>query len=397
MPAARAAVIVIAVWLAGIGAAAQFGKASLLYDELALRHAGAGPVGLGLLVSVVGLVGLVFGTTAGVVAARVGLVRVLIGALWAAALVSLAQAALPPYGAMLALRVVEGVTHLAIVVAAPTLIAAVTPPARLGAAMTLWSSFFGVTYAALALVVPPLVATAGAGAVFLGHALWLAACAALLHPLLHGVAPPQAGPDLPDREGLIWREHLLIYRSPCIAAPASGFLFYTLLYVALLTLFPPLLPAQQGAIAAVAMPLVSIFVSLTLGIWLLGRLGAVRLVQAGFGLACVAAPALALTGQAPAVALAGALVVAAALGLVQGASFAAIPALNSAPADRARAAGAIAQLGNLGTTLGTPLLALLLSALGPAAVAGFALPLCLAGIAVHLWQARRRARGAGPA
>jgi predicted MFS family arabinose efflux permease len=388
MPPRHAAAIVAAIWLAGLGAAAQFGKASLLYDDLALRYDGAGPVALGLLVSVVGLVGLVFGTTAGVIAARLGLVRALLAALWLAALVSVLQSALPGYGAMVALRIAEGVTHLAIVVAGPTLIAAVTPPARLGAAMTLWSSFFGVSYAALALVVPPLVAAVGPGAVFLGHALWLAGCAVLLHPLLRGVAPPQA--VVPGQAG-IWREHLAIYRSPRIAAPATGFVFYTLLYVALLTLYPPLLPAPFGSIAALAMPLLSIAVSLTLGIWLLGRLGPVRLVQGGFAVALLAAPALALAGAAPAVALAAALVLAAALGLVQGASFAAIPALNPEPADRARAAGAIAQLGNVGTTLGTPLLALLVAATGPAAAALFAAPLCAAGIAIHAWQARRRA------
>ena len=388
MPPRHAAAIVAAIWLAGLGAAAQFGKASLLYDALALRYGGAGPVALGLIVSVVGVVGLVFGTTAGVIAARLGLARVLLAALWLAALVSVLQSVLPGYGAMVALRVVEGVTHLAIVVAGPTLIAAVTPPARLGAAMTLWSSFFGVSYALLALAVPPLVAVAGAGAVFLGHALWLAGCAALLHPLLRGVAPPQPAPA--GRAG-IWREHLAIYRSPRIAAPATGFVFYTMLYVALLTLYPPLLPAALGGVAALAMPILSIAVSLTLGIWLLGRIGPVRLVQAGYAVALAAAPALALAGGAPGLGLASALVVAAALGLVQGASFAAIPALNPDPADRARAAGAIAQLGNVGTTLGTPVLALLVSGLGPAAAALFTAPLCAAGIAAHARQARRRA------
>ena len=63
----------------------------------------------------------------------------------------------------------------------------------------------------------------------------------------------------------------------------------------------------------------------------------------------------------------------AALGLVQGASFAAIPQLNPMPEDRARAAGAIAQLGNLGTTTGTPLLAWLVSQAGASGLALFVL------------------------
>jgi len=46
----------------------------------------------------------------------------------------------------------------------------------------------------------------------------------------------------------------------------------------------------------------------------------------------------------------------------------------------------------LGTTTGTPVLALMIGAMGPLGVVAFALPLCLLGIAVHMVQARRRAR-----
>jgi hypothetical protein len=77
---------------------------------------------------------------------------------------------------------------------------------------------------------------------------------------------------------------------------------------------------------------------------------------------------------------------------VQGASFAAIPELNSTPDARAKAAGAVAQLGNVGTTLGTPILLALAAALGPVALTLFALPLCLGGIAMHGWLRARRAR-----
>jgi len=57
------------------------------------------------------------------------------------AVVSLVQSYLPPYPLMTPARVLEGGSHLFIVVAGPTAIAAVASPARQGAAMTLWSSF----------------------------------------------------------------------------------------------------------------------------------------------------------------------------------------------------------------------------------------------------------------
>ncbi len=193
-----------------------------------------------------------------------------------------------------------------------------------------------------------------------------------------------------DLGGLL-RDHAVIYASPRIAAPATGFFFYTILYVALLTLLPPMM-GDQRALAATAMPLVSIAVSLTFGVWMLRHVSAVHLVQGGFAVALVGALLMGLCWDWPALRLTGALGLAAALGIVQGASFAAIPQLNATPQDRSMASGAVAQLGNLGTTTGTPILALLVSSYGVAGIVGFAVPLCLGGMAVHALQAARRRR-----
>ena len=85
-----------------------------------------------------------------------------------------------------------------------------------------------------------------------------------------------------------------------------------------------------------------------------------------------------------------ALLVAASLGIVQGASFAALAELNPTAEDRARGAGAIAQLGNLGTTSGTPLLVFMLDKYGEAGLALFLIGFSALGIAIHALQARRR-------
>ena len=125
----------------------------------------------------------------------------------------------------------------------------------------------------------------------------------------------------------------------------------------------------------------------------LHRFSAVHLVQAGFRLALPGALAMGMCWPLPVPRLTAALVLAAALGIVQGASFAAIPQLNAGEGERSLAAGAVAQLGNLGTTTGTPLLAALIAGFGAAGVVGFAVPLCLGGIVLHSLQARRRRRG----
>ena len=136
-------VLVFLLWCAGLGAAAQFGKISILYDTLRASYGGHGEVALGLVVSIVGLVGLIFGTTAGLLVASIGPRRAIVAALAAGAAMSVLQALLPAYPLMLASRVVEGVSHLAIVVVGPTMIAALAPEAKRALAMTLWPpSFF---------------------------------------------------------------------------------------------------------------------------------------------------------------------------------------------------------------------------------------------------------------
>lgn len=373
--------LVLLLWAAGLGAAAQFGKISILYDDLRATYGGQGEVALGLVVSIVGMVGLIFGTTAGLLVARIGPRRAIVAALAAGAAMSALQSLIPAYPLMLASRIVEGASHLAIVVVGPTMIAALAPEARRPLAMTLWSSFFGVTYTILALIGPSLTPTS----LFLGHAAYMAALAAILAATL---PPDPRGQALPM--GNLLAQHAAIYLSPRLSAPAMGFCCYTFLYVAILTLLPPETPATHRALIAAGMPLVSIAVSLTLGVRLLKRMSAVRLVQLGYLAAIPGFLILWLSWGQGAGMVAGGFVLSAALGIVQGASFASIPELNATPDDRARAAGAVAQLGNLGTTTGTPVLAALLASAGPAGLAFAAVILCGLGIGVHQLQARRR-------
>ena len=138
------------------------------------------------------------------------------------------------------------------------------------------------------------------------------------------------------------------------------------------------------------MPLISIAVSLTLGVWLLGKITPVGLAQAGFAVASLAMLGLWVCWGQGAPMVSFTFVMAAALGIVQGASFASIPFLNSTADDRAGAAGAVAQLGNLGTTTGTPLLAWILTQSGVAGLAAFVIPFCVLGIVLHAVQKRRR-------
>lgn len=380
--------LVFLLWCAGLGAAAQFGKISVIFEDLRALYGAQGEVALGLVVSVVGMVGLIFGTTAGLIVARIGPKRAIVTAMALGAMVSLIEATLPGWPLMIFARIAEGVSHLAIVVVGPTMIAGLAPEAKRPFAMTLWSSFFGVTYAVLALIAPPILDLGGIAGLFIAHAGWMGALAVILY-----LALPADPPRDPRPIGNIFAQHVTIYRSPRLSAPAMGFVFYTFLFVACLTLLPPQAPEEIRKVMATGMPLISIVISLTLGVKLLGRVSAVTLVQWGY---IAAIPGFLLLwlgwGQSLPMLLGG-LWLASALGIVQGASFASIPELNASPQDRASASGAIAQLGNVGTTTGTPILAALLIQGGPAPMMLIAIIACVAGITVTGWQARRRKRG----
>ncbi|MGV8955918.1 MAG: MFS transporter [Cypionkella sp.] len=385
----RSLMTALAIWFAGLGAAAQFGKLSVIFGDLSRTYAGESPVRLGLLVSIVGIVGLIFGTTAGVLVARIGPKRAILSALILGAVISLVQSLHPPFGWMLASRVPEGFSHLAIVVVGPTAIAATASPRFQGLVMTLWGSFFGLAFTILALIAPNLVSSYGVGSLFQVHAAWMLLCFALLWRLMPSDRMTPVGQG---GHGIL-AQHLHTYRSAWIAAPAFGFACYTFTYVAMLTLLPGAMSPDYAHATAVAMPLMSICVSFTLGVALLSRMPAVRVVQLGFVCICAAALGLWATWGQGMAEFGFACLIAAAMGIVQGGSFATIPQLNDTLQDRSAAAGAIAQLGNVGTTLGTPILALALSQAGITGLTLFLLGFSGLGIALHQAMAWRRVSG----
>ena len=137
--------LVFALWGAGLGAAAQYGKVSVIFDMLPGIYPQAGAA-LGFAVSLVGFVGILLGVVAGLVVARLRYRRALLTALWAGAAISLFQALLPALPLFMLSRVAEGASHLAIVVAAPTLIAQISADKDRGLTLTLWGTFFGVAF-----------------------------------------------------------------------------------------------------------------------------------------------------------------------------------------------------------------------------------------------------------
>jgi MFS transporter, DHA1 family, inner membrane transport protein len=376
--------LVLALWVAGLCAAAQFAKISLIFPELRAIYADAGAAA-GFLLSLVSLLGVVFGLVAGIVVARFGFRSLLLFALLLGALVSLYQATMPSFELMLASRLIEGASHLLIVVAAPTLIAQVSSDRYRPAAMTLWGTFFGVAYALVAWLGLPLTAAYGLHALFVAHGAAMALTAAILYLALPP-APAPVATAAPLGIASIAARHVAAYRSPFVAAPAAGWLFYTLAFVSTLTLLPDYVQPQDRVLVATAMPLASIVSSMTLGVAVQRYASAIHVIVLGFALSAVFAVLLWFVPAAPWICIG----LFAAFGLVQGASFAAVPELNGDMESRALANGAMAQMGNLGNLCGTPLLVLATASFGQQGLVAFAL-LCFGGGAVaHMLCARLR-------
>ncbi|MFP7570012.1 MFS transporter [Marivita sp. S2033] len=377
--------LTLVIYLAGLGAAGQFSKLAVSFITLSEVYGGRDTT-LGLAISLISLVGVVLGLFAGMVVNRIGTRRALIGALALGALVSLWQASLPSMPWLMASRVIEGVSHLLIVVAAPTLIAETTPDRLRPAALTLWSTFFGVAFALLAIVAPSIIALGGLSALILSHALWMVAAGVLCAVVLpKSVSEP--APQL--SQGSLLERHVTAYATPGIATPAMAWLCYTLTFVSVLTVLPLLTGGTAPVWLGSAAPLVSIAVSLTAGIYLLSRIRAWPVVIGGFGV-CLLAAILTLASGFSTLSV---LALFAAMAFVQGSGFALVPQLNPDPNARALANGAMAQMGNVGNLTGTPLLIALYHGapmLGPFLFLGVAYG---AGICLT-WMIGRRALGA---
>ncbi len=218
-------------------------------------------------------------------------------------------------------------------------------------------------------IFPGVLSTGGLPLLFVLHG----SCLLLLAAAMWRIVPrlPRAAISL-DPVAV----HREIYGSIRYMAPGLGFVCYTFLFIAAIAF----LPAALGRPAlGTVLPLVTLLSTLAGGA-LCKRFAPHRVGGAGYlgtGLG-VAGMALGVPGAVEACFMF--------MGLIPGASFASIPAWNASPADRARATGAIAQLGNLGTVTGTPVFALTYAAAGLAGLLWLTGGVAALGCILVLWS-----------
>ena len=339
--------LILLVFVIGLNAAAQVIKISLTLHPLSIEFNRSLPE-ISILVSLVGLISILFGLVTGNIVATFGARRVMLIALLIGAFTSLLEALLPQFLLMSILRLIEGFSHLALVVAAPAMLARVANDRDRPIAMALWATFFGMAFAIGTVVIPKLLAWSGLQLLFASHGFFLL----ILTVLLAWRAPYSKKMSLNLK---FLSTHFTTYSTPELCTPGLGFVFYTFIYVAFLTFLPDVVSHQSWQFW---LPLLSLTATLLAG-WLARFLNVLTISLTGFsmivagGFAVLANFELAIW------------IMFIGLGLVPAAQFAMIPVLNVSEADRAIASGAIAQMGNIGTASGTPVFAILIVWGGP--------------------------------
>jgi MFS transporter, DHA1 family, inner membrane transport protein len=381
--------LVIAVlFTAGLVAAMQFGKVAPVMGEVQSAF-GLGLVGAGFAVSILGLIGLIFGVAAGAVVASIGLKRALYIALFGGAAMSALGAVAPNGTIFLLSRLAEGFSHLLVVVAAPALMTAHSSRKDMAFVLAIWGCFFGFGFGIISLVAPEIVTLGGWRALMGTHAVAVGFTGIALVLVLARSGYREATFPLPKLSGMI-AAHGTLYRSGAPLILAILFAAYTMPFLAVLTFLGRYLVEVQGWSAGATgsfiagMTVVNLAATLAVGVlvrWGVTLKFAMIVSFIVLGSSCAAIFLLQLGDTAI---IAATIIAMIAFGIMPGYVFVTVPEVAPDAARAAMTYGGIAQFGNLGTFSGTPLFAFAYGQAGWPGGTIFVIVVCLAGVAATL-------------
>ena len=336
----------------GVLAAGQLGVVPPLVPALQ-RDLGLSLAMAGTSVSIVALVGAVFGLLAGGWSERIGHARALrIGILVMASAAALCAAA-DDATALLAARGLAGIGYLLVVVAGPSLMASTSEPRHQPITLALWGTFVPAGIALAGLLVASVANGAGWRSLFAVDAAVLALALLVALAAVPDIRASQSGSSTIPLQRL----------GPSIRLSIAFFCF-ALLFLALAGLLPAYLVGHPGLTAAEAGRIVAVATAFgiagsLLAAWMMPRsVSPGRLTAAGL-MASTTIAAFAFSAAAPLpLAVAGFTLSFALGGLVPAATFASVPRLAADASAIGPINGLVAQAGSLGSLAGPPLLAL---------------------------------------
>jgi len=149
----------------------QFAKFSFAFDFLKDQY-NVSPFWIGLLLSIVGLIGLIFGITVSIYSSKITQNKILLISLLLGVVISFIQALNPIFPILFVSRILEGISHLGIVVSAPIIMILLSSEEHHSIVMGLWSSFFGIAFSVTAWAGKPIMELFSISGLFLFLNIW---------------------------------------------------------------------------------------------------------------------------------------------------------------------------------------------------------------------------------
>lgn len=353
--------------LCGVFAATQIGKLPPVIPALRDEF-GASLVALGWIASIFNLVAAAMGLLTGLVADRIGRRALLKSGLLILGLGALLGAFSTQLPLLFASRILEGLGFVCIVVSAPVLVREAVGPAHQRLALGIWSA-----YTSIGMTLMMVASSWSVEATGWRGGWWLGVAGAGLLLVLAQVSLPGRGVQVmsgPSASGLLRGLH--------VAAPwwlAASFLLYTFQWMALMVWMPTFLTEQGGLSLVATGAVVGLMIAVNapgniLGGWLSQRQVPLSVLIVG------PAIVMGLTGWAsfaldpkPGALLALCVLFSFVGGILPASIYAAVPAVAARHDNLGSVNGLVVQASNIGTLVGPPLAAALVSVGGWQALA----------------------------
>jgi len=342
--------LVLVLWFAGIAAAMQFAKFSVAFDSLRDLY-NVIPFWIGLALSVVGFVGLVFGVTISIYVSKIGQKKILLTSLLLGAIVSVVQALQPAFPVLFLSRIVEGISHLGVVVTAPIIMILISSEKHHSIVMGLWSTFFGIAFSVMAWIGNPILELYSSSMLFLIHAIFMAIILIILFFLIKQISIP-----INDNNKISFIDaHKKVYSNWRRFSPGILFFFHTFMYIALFTFLPGLSGNESTrGFLLIILPLISIVGTMIAGIVTQYFIPPSNLSIFAYISVSVLIFVVRLSFNNNLLFVVTSMTLLLFSGLAQGSVYSLIPKISLTTEDQTNAMGSVAQLGNLGSTLGSP-------------------------------------------
>jgi predicted MFS family arabinose efflux permease len=328
----------------------QFAKFSFAFDFLKNQY-NVSPLWVGLALSVVGFIGLIFGITISIYIPKIGQNKVLLISLFFGFVISVVQALNPIFPIVFISRILEGISHLGIVVTAPTIMILLSSEKHHSIVMGLWSSFFGIAFSITAWAGKPIMELYSISGLFLFHALLVFGIFLILFFSLKGL-------DMPNNENKeisFFKAHKKVYSNWRTVSPGVLFFFHTFMYIALFTFLPRLTNDEETReLLLITLPLISIAGTIIAGIVSQYFLSPSKLSVVAYISLLVLILVIKLSFDNNMLFIIASMVLILFSGIIQGSIFSLIPHISLTTEEQINANGAVAQLGNFGSTLGPP-------------------------------------------